>query len=344
MDWPTAGAIAAFLTFILLPVAWVLTLSETGGVILGGIVWFITWPCHRERSKCYHFTLDDIPSGRLIHSRPPLCYQDEGIVQNGKENCWNGTLGKMFPQVWQDSPRRVNRPRSLSPSCDYVCTNAETVMAFVFYTMSPVLNYDSSDYSISITDDGYRYGSTYIKYQPLQGNTMVMHLDGNIHENPQLTKGDVIGLLEGYPPWYREAVRLDHGPSIPHPTSSSADLQYRAGWTVALGLSDLGALPTACHDHACIQKSFFRALVITRDVLLAGFPNDPSIRIVSGSLQYMWNAKTNSGADVRFTLSMIPHLSGSQERYAMRLYNGPPNVSLSADDIQNPEKLKTLEI
>jgi hypothetical protein len=91
MDWPTVGAIAGFLTFILLPVAWVLTLSETGGAILGGIVWFITWPRHRNRSKCYPFTLDDIPSGPLIHSCPPFCYQAKEIVHDGKEQSWNGS-------------------------------------------------------------------------------------------------------------------------------------------------------------------------------------------------------------------------------------------------------------
>lgn len=101
--------------------------------------------------------------------------------------------------------------------------------------------------------------------------------------------------------------------------------------------------------HAWTQKSFFWAFVITRDLLLVGFPNDPNIRLVSDYLQYMWKAKTNSGARVGFTLSTIPRLSGSQGAivitYAMRLYNArPPNMSLSADDVQNPERLKRLEI
>jgi len=111
-----------------------------------------------------------------------------------------GRLGRCFHKHTGIPQRRVNRPRSLSPNCDYVCTNAETVIiAFVFCTTSPVLNYDSSEYRISITDEGYRYGSTYSRYQRLQDNILVMHLEGNIHENPRLKKDEVIGLLEGYP-------------------------------------------------------------------------------------------------------------------------------------------------
>ena len=94
---------------------------------------------------------------------------------------------------------------------------------------------------------------------------VVAHLVGDVDIGANLTKGDVDGLLAGCPPWYREVIRLHNGLQVPHPIRSHADLS-RSGRIVAIGLSNPGVIPTACHDWEWVQK-FFKGPIVNEFML-----------------------------------------------------------------------------
>jgi hypothetical protein len=58
------------------------------------------------------------------------------------------------------------------------------------------------------------------------------------------TKKETEKILDGYPPYYAETLRLVNGSHIPHPIQTVEDI-YRGGWIVAVGLSR--TLPTVSH-------------------------------------------------------------------------------------------------
>ena len=103
MNWTSVGGMTSFLDLNLLPMAGILSQSENVEAFLCGIIWFITWHCHENQSKCYHFTLDDIPNRLWGYPCPPFWYQDKGIAHGSKEKAWDGTFGEVFPWAWQGS-------------------------------------------------------------------------------------------------------------------------------------------------------------------------------------------------------------------------------------------------
>lgn len=141
--------------------------------------------------------------------------------------------------------------------------------------------------SVAWSPEDLRFDRTHVQIKELEGGLLVAHMEGSSRKS--LTKGDVEGLLAGYPLWYREFLRTPHGPSVPYPITSPDDIN-RVGWVVAVGLSDVEPLAAVPHNGAHKEKPIIR----TYD---------------------------------------IPKLPGSQATFAMGLFNEPPNVPLSPEQM-----------
>jgi hypothetical protein len=135
----------------------------------------------------------------------------------------------------------VPKPEILPLNRNYVCTDARTVLAFILCTVD-YKPWRVSRPGIPWSPEHLRFDGTHIRIKQLEEGTVVAHLEGSFKNN--LTKGDIEGLLAGYPPWYRELVRMPHGPSVPHPIIS----QIAEKCIANLLLDDLAILPISAVD------------------------------------------------------------------------------------------------
>jgi hypothetical protein len=230
----------------------------------------------------------------------------------------------------------VTKPDILPLNRNYVCSDTRTILAFILCTVDhkPWKSYRPS---VIWSPEDLRFDSTHINIMELGDGTLVAHLEGSFKNN--LTKGDIEGLLAGYPPWYRELVHMPHGPSIPHPIVSLDDIN-RAGWVVAVGLSDVEPLSAIPRDGELVGKPIQRTYDIIKERLLPAYPNDINVKSAKEAVRHLVRRGTQSGVETylnggfgKFRCNDIPTLSGSQATFAMRLFNEAPNIPLAPDDI-----------
>lgn len=182
----------------------------------------------------------------------------------------------------------------------------------------------SGDYDIRHSLHGLRFGD-FVEIEG-KGDVLVAHLKGTIQRN--LTKKTIEGILEGYPPWYRESLSLGHGRVAPFPIQSSKDLA-RAGWVIAVGLGKGIEKPLPFHvDYEKLNdKPIKRVWEILKYKLKPHFPTDANLEAACGSVYYMWREQTPSGSMLKFTEDLKREwfkkttLNEDARRFAIAIFN-----------------------
>ena len=170
---------------------------------------------------------------------------------------------------------------------------------------------------------------------------VIAHLEGRVQVS--LTKGDVNGISTGYPPWYRETLTLLGSPpgiQIPSPISTYRDVN-RAGWILGVGMSETPPLEAAHLSELFMTRPITRLRNILSDKLLPAFPQE-NVRVVIAAVDLMLAELTESGVFIKlFDASgnlvdlrkECEKFSQADATFAIAIFNSPPNISLTADEI-----------
>ncbi|CAM6122169.1 unnamed protein product [Calypogeia fissa] len=357
IDWGMIGGVAAVVSAAAIP----LVLSPAFYKLLYSVYrWFIRLPIISSKGLCSLLVWDDIAPQGYVHEcqgNYSCCMVSVSSVHgahNPQSKCWLSTLGVVFTQAWMSPARQhktVQKPDVLPLNRNYVCTDARTILGFILCSVQE-MPYWARDSSISSragtawSPENLRFGGTFVetdKTKQLANGTVVVHLEGSLQQN--LTKGDIKGLLVGYPPWYRESVCMPHGPIVPHPIKSLHDIN-RAGWVVAVGLSDAEPLPAVPWDGELTKKPIRRTYDVIEGRLRPAFPNDVKVMCAAEAVGYLVAKATESGVKSYLggdfyteRSDTIQKLSKSEATFAMKLFNEPPNMALTAEDIAELEPI-----
>lgn len=188
-----------------------------------------------------------------------------------------------------------------------------------------------------------RDGATHVRIKMLGDSEKIFiaHLEGVLEAN--LTKGDVDGIASGYPPWYREAVTLLGSPpgrQVPSPIKTYSDVA-RAGWILGVGMSDAQPLKAAPRSILFSGKPIIRLKDILTDKIFPAFPEE-NVRVVAAAVARMLATHTESGIFINLfdangncvdKREEIKKFSQADATFAMAIFNSPPNVSLTDDEI-----------
>ncbi|CAM6113849.1 unnamed protein product [Calypogeia fissa] len=353
VDWGMIGGVAAVVSAAAIP----LVLPPAFYKRLYSIYrWFISrLPIISSKGLCPLLVWDDIAPQGYVHEchqnpcRMVLVTSTHG-AHNPQSKCWLSTLGVVFTQAWMSPARQhktVRKPEVLPLNRNYVCTDARTIQGFILCSVKkvPYWAQDSSMYSLGTawSPENLRFDDTFVETKQLADGTVVVHLEGSLQLN--LTKGDIEGLLVGYPPWYRESVCMPHGPIVPHPIKSVHDIN-RAGWVVAVGLSDAEPLPGVPWDGELRLKPIRRTYDVIEGRLRPRFPNDVNVRCAAEAVKYLASRGTQSGVESCLggdfytqRSDTIQKLSDPEATFAMKLFNEPPNIALTAEDVAELEPI-----
>jgi hypothetical protein len=132
-------------------------------------------------------------------------------------------------------------PPGLPHNGKFIQTDARTILAFFIYTMDSSAQYRSSRYPsgrYSWDKQIFRHDSAQIRIDTRLG-VVISHLESTgAIGYAMMKKQDIGGLLEGYPPWYRQVFWSRANIEIPSPITESRHVP-RGGWIVAVGLMGL---------------------------------------------------------------------------------------------------------
>ncbi|KAM0722696.1 hypothetical protein Q7P37_002137 [Cladosporium fusiforme] len=203
--------------------------------------------------RCYSLTWEDVPPGDLRAANRSGCcaggpshpHNQSSIRRHERAPaCWTGTVGDVLGVAWSVSLKREIFPPDLDDQNRFLRIDKSTFLAFILGAIpeefpQPFCTIQNSDAAM------YKVG--------LQKGHVVVHLRGT-HQR-KLSKQDCIGLIAGYPPWYRETLIVNYPPELPpwtmhHPLTYGRQFTSRAGWVIAVALSDTRPVPIYVPDPA----------------------------------------------------------------------------------------------
>lgn len=164
----------------------------------------------------------------------PSCNHDGRHVQS--EKCWESTtsIATIFNRAWEVTTQNhlhAKAPESLPHSSSFVCSDAQTVLAFILCAAGQRRTHAWQPKSLT-------FDSTKVVVETI-GADIVIHIEGPFRrERQSLTKHELERMLVGWPPWYRQSFQMRSGITVPFPIASDSDIP-RAGWILAVGLMDL---------------------------------------------------------------------------------------------------------
>lgn len=278
-------------------------------------------------------------SGRVLEA---------GDVNDG-EITKNMVLAQFLHDVWRVVPQPVPLPSYLNVAKEYLRLDADVLLA--------VLLLGGGSGSLKRQPDpGTRcileFGWTTAQFRVFEteDNFYVVGKLGSIpHFKPTsqgyegITKQDLRAIADGYPPFYRQLIRMNSGVEIAHPIQSMRDI-HRAGWLVAVGLSCATFTPLRMYDarklpaysEACdrvretaerLQREFSPGADATRKALL-----NTSVRVITRMNKY----RTGSGADSanggRDDWTIGCNLSAPEILFALKFFNRYQDGELSSYD------------
>jgi hypothetical protein len=330
-DWSTIGGIAALLSIILLPLVVGLTLSNFSVELIQSAWRYLVGKLYPSMTVCDRLIWDDILPDHPFHecATVPLC--PHPTTHTKQERCWKAGFCHVFSRSWKHTRSTVAKPASLSLKKEYICTDIRTIQAFLLATSEKEL-FGLAFMEVTSTQYHFRYKSSVVTLQTMKDGTLTAHLEGHLHNN--LTKGDVQGLMLGYPPTYRETIKLQRtGFLVPHPIRTPADVS-RAGWLVAIGIGKERAIPIARYDRNWENKAVVRALTVVRCRLRSEFPLDENVNFVLNGLTILLNNSSNSFGRRLRDFKKIIDMSADQAIYGMNFFNEGPRKELSEDDLR----------
>ena len=206
VDWGMAAVIVAIVAFFFKDPL----LGNISSLVSNIRRWIWT-----SGARCEQLLWNDIFDGK-VHQCIGFCSHWD--VHLCRMSCWERTIGQVFNCTWKSPSRRVlytRKPEGLAFGNQFLCTDIDTILAFIFCTAEP--------------GHGGLHGDQY--YTPSieihdHCGIPVAHLAGNLSSDcVDLTKHEIQMMLRGYPPFYREKVILKHGPFLPHPIRDARDIR-----------------------------------------------------------------------------------------------------------------------
>ena len=291
---------------------------------------------------CKRIKWDDMPNGKVhecpsYHNFRPSCNHFGRHVQSAK--CWESetSIATIFNRAWQVTTQNhlhaKKIPETLPNSSSFICSDAQTVLAFILYTAGK--NRFPSWQPGSLT-----FEETRVVVETIGADTVV-HIEGLFRKERQpLTKDELGRMLVGWPPWYRETFKTKSGITVPFPIASDSDIP-RAGWILAVGLMDLNQAsqkPLALYrcpneplepgfrqNGVTFRQAVRRCRDHIRGHISPRFPDNHLISDALAALNHLIDELTGSGMPKgRFGKSRSPrtgHLSYSQCQLAFRIFN-----------------------
>lgn len=205
------------------------------------------------KPRCRSLTWEDVPSGPLRQGvRDGCCAGGPSHPHNlasirrhdRTPHCWDGTIGDVLNVAWGIALRKEKFPSDLENHHHFIRIDRPTLLAFMLGAIpeefpqpfSRIQHSDAAMYKVSI-----------------QGSHVIVHIRGT-HQR-RLSKQDCIGLINGYPPWYRETLIINYPSELPpwtmrHPLAQGREFTRRGGWVIAVALSDTKPIPIYLPDPA----------------------------------------------------------------------------------------------
>ena len=235
----------------------------------------------------------------------------------------NDTIISLFNRAWAVHPRQVDRPEYLPLGRRYLRMDADGLMAALMllkFDAAPAWHNLAQDWPSAPFDaQGYeRFGDRpYVLqhgtvkghfYRRMVAETDGAYLVGKLHGFPPTagmpanadgpTKGELLAIARGYPPFYRRIFQSYSGVDVVHPIGERRD-RCRGGWVVAIGFSShkptrlYNARFSEDYKNACERVS-----LVLRNVLCTTFGGDPTVRpaveAAAGGVELMNRAQTGS--------------------------------------------------
>ena len=291
-------------------------------------------------ARCEALTWKDVWDGPLV-TRQSIYWNHWTAPHSCKKECWRSITDGFFIETRSHQKHReyVKKPEALDFfGGTYLCVDVKLLVALILCSVKP-------GKSSSWREGAHSYDDFSLDIRTVGEGLLVGHFRGHFkQERVRYTKKEITALMDGYPPWYREQVVCPHGPTIPFPISSIADIT-RGGWVVAVGLMDhytkpmaLYIVPNAAdqqkdggyfertnglHLRTAVQR-VYDALVILQTEHIQ---NSDALDRVVAAVQYMIQTGTGSGVERKLpgrtvTGGAIRQLDVNQCKFAMTLFNG----------------------
>ena len=344
-DWNLGSVVLAIATLLVMLLTTILVST------------FRHWRARLRR--CKRLKWEDMPDGRVheCSSYPNMyisCNHHGRHVKSAK--CWESatSIATIFNRVWEVSTQNhlhTKVPESLPNSSSFICSDAQTVLAFILCTAA--VWPDSFWQPESLT-----FGSTRVDVE-ITGADTVAHIEGPFRqERKSLTKHELERMLVGWPPWYREIFQTRSGITVPFPIASNSDIP-RAGWIVAVGLMDLDQKsqnPLALYrcpneplepgfrqNGVIFRQAVRRCREHIRDNISPQFPDNDLISEALGELDKLVDNKTGSSMGTHsIWVDRAGHLSYSQCQLVFRIFNDYTALSDADKIMLEPMLLETL--
>ncbi|ETS85208.1 hypothetical protein PFICI_03233 [Pestalotiopsis fici W106-1] len=208
-------------------------------MLSGSATWLIKMAFNRTQrqlrshgSTCERLEWQDIPDGELRRGEEDLnplkaIKKDVSYFSHSDTDCLGSTYGNVFQCAWtsaQRRDRRVFKPYQLNASKHYVRTDRKTLEAFLLLSHTSRIQFLNVDGILTA-------------HLPL-------YPGGQQHSR---TKHEVEKILQGYPPFYLQRIKVTDTTTVSSPISSAKDIT-RGGWIVGVGLDSDRTPPLSTHN------------------------------------------------------------------------------------------------
>jgi hypothetical protein len=340
--WGMVSALIAAATF--LP----LLFSQPCQRLVAKLLRYIARTVFPSRARCEALMWKDVWEGPL-HTCQPIYCSHWITPHSRKKECWRFVTDSLFTgtRSHQNHRKYVEKPEALDFfGGTYLYVDIKLLVALILFSVGP-------HKSISWRQGAHSYDDDFcLDVRTVGQDLLGAHFLGQFkQERLQYTKKEITALMDGYPPWYREQVVCSHGPTIPYPIHSTADIT-RGGWVVGVGLSDSNRKPMALyivpntadwqddggyfertngmHIRTAVRR-VYDALVILQTEYIQ---NSRDLDNVIAAVHYMIQTGTGSGVERKLPGRTVPggaitQLDAEQCKFAMKLFDG--TVWMDAD-------------
>ncbi|KAF2836482.1 hypothetical protein M501DRAFT_987212 [Patellaria atrata CBS 101060] len=269
------------------------------------------------RTMCWK----DLTSGHLhiyrnayyVQSRTNISSQSKAHMSS--KECYDSIFTNVLSRAWPRSKeRKVVKPPELSLGNNYLLTDGDTLLTFIALTASGHRSFSSSiQGGFGEATFTFRLGSGHARFQRFNSNSLgepflVGHLNYSVSDLMEpivvtqaanLTKADVLRIVNGYPPFYKETFITHSGVPVDYPIKDPRDIQ-RAGWLIAVGL-DVREPLNVYNEHSdkAYREACNRVLKTVTHVFQPSFSKDSDAgklcQLASSAIYWMNSNRSGSG-------------------------------------------------
>jgi len=215
------------------------TLSPVSINFAVGIFSTVLRATYPSLGTCERLEWQDVPDGPLHTCSLPRSCNHIGTADITPS--WERTIATFFRMRRRNF---VRKPKQLHLTTTYIRTDTKTLRVFL-----SLLNLRTVSNPRDVGEEPFR-----IVFKEVEGILtayMQIRQPPPIHINGiyrlDVTKREMELILQGYPPWYQNPLRLPAGRAVHHPIRDQSDLS-RGGWIVAVGLSPTLPVAAECMD------------------------------------------------------------------------------------------------